>query len=56
MDILEKRKYTKKMWKQKQKRKRVLNNQNTGTRDMKTAKHPTREDNKKELREMLDNL
>jgi len=47
---------TKKAWKQKQKRKRVLNNMNTGTRDMKTNKHPTRAKEKENLRDVLDNL
>ena len=47
---------TKKAWKQKQKRKRVLNNMNTGTRDMKTNKRPTRAKEKEKLREMVDNL
>ena len=47
---------TKKAWKQKQKRKRVLNNMNTGTRDMKTNKRPTRAKEKENLREVLDNL
>ena len=47
---------TKKAWKQKQKRKRVLNNMNTGTRNMKTNKHPTRAKEKEKLREALDNL
>jgi len=47
---------TKKAWKQKQKRKRVLNNMNTGTRDMKSNKRPTRAKEKEKLREALDNL
>ncbi len=47
---------TKKAWKQKQKRKRVLNNMNTGTRNMKTNKRPTRAKEKENLREVLDNL
>jgi hypothetical protein len=47
---------TKKAWKQKQKRKRVLNNMNTGTRDMKSNKRPTRAKEKEKLREVLDNL
>ena len=52
----EKKLMTKKALKEKNKRKRVLNNMNTGTRDMKSKKHPTRAQQKKKMREMLDNL
>ena len=37
------------------KKNRVWYNMNTGTRTFKSAKYPTREENKKELRKMLDN-
>ena len=52
----EKKLMTKKALKEKNKRKRVLNNMNTGTRDMKSKKHLTRAQQKKKMREMLDNL
>lgn len=45
---------TKKAWKEKQKALRVMNGFNTGTRDMKTEKYPSRQENKKELKKMLD--
>lgn len=45
---------TKKAWKEKQKALRVMNGFNTGTRDMKTEKYPSRQKNKKELKKMLD--
>ena len=38
---------TKKAWKELQKSRRVFVDQNLGTRDMKTAKHPTRQERKK---------
>lgn len=41
---------TKKAWKEKQKEKRILNGFNTGTRDMKSAKYPSRQEQKKEVR------
>ena len=50
----EKKLMSKKAWQQKQKRKRVMNNINTGTRDMKSKKHLTRAQQKKKMREMLD--
>jgi len=45
---------TKKAWKEKQKALRVTNGFNTGTRDMKTEKYPTRQKNKNNLKKMLD--
>ena len=46
---------TKKAWKEFQKRKRVTNDFNTGTRDMKSEKYPTRNKQKmldrKEIKE-----
>jgi len=50
----EKKLMTKKAWKEKQKALRVTNGFNTGTRDMKTEKYPSRQENKKELKKMLD--
>jgi len=38
---------TKKQWKELQKQRRVFVDQNLGTREMKTAKHPTRQERKK---------
>jgi len=38
---------TKKAWRELQKSHRVMVDQNLGTRDMKTAKHPTRQERKK---------
>ena len=38
---------TKKAWQELQKQRRVFIDQNLGTRDMKTAKHPTRQERKK---------
>lgn len=42
-----KKSMTKKAWKEVQKSQRVLNGFNTGTRTMKSAKHPTRQERKK---------
>lgn len=38
---------TKKAWAEKQKELRVLNGMNTGTRTMKSAKYPTRQERKR---------
>lgn len=46
---------TKKAYKELQKSQRVVNGMNTGTRTMKTAKNPSRQENKKNLQKMLDN-
>ena len=46
----DKKSMTKKAWKEKQKRNRVFNGFNTGTRTMKSAKYPTRQEQKKEIR------
>ena len=51
----ERKTMTKKAWKEKQKKQRATNNFNTGTRDMKSAKYPTRAKEKEKLREYLDN-
>lgn len=53
--MYDKKSMTKKAWKEKQKEQRVLNGFNTGTRSMKSAKYPSRQENKKELQKMLDN-
>ena len=47
---------TKKAYKELQKQARVLVPMNTGARDMKTAKNPSRQENKKNLKKMLDNM
>ena len=41
---------TKKAWKEQQKKNRILNGFNTGTRDMKSAKYPSRQERKREVR------
>jgi len=41
---------TKKAWKEQQKKNRILNGFNTGTRDMKSAKYPSRQEQKREVR------
>ena len=46
---------TKKAYRELQKSQRVVNGMNTGTRTMKTAKNPSRQENKKNLKKMLDN-
>lgn len=46
---------TKKAYRELQKSQRVVNGMNTGTRTMKTAKNPSRQENKKNLQKMLDN-
>lgn len=55
MSIGDKKSMTKKAWKEKQKKYRVTNGFNTGTRDMKTEKMPTREMNKRDFKKELDN-
>ena len=45
----------KKAYKELQKRKRVTVNMNTGTITMKTAKNPSRQENKRNLKKMIDN-
>lgn len=46
---------TKRQWAELQKSKRVVNGMNTGTITMKTAKNPSRQENKRNLKKMLDN-
>lgn len=45
--MFDKKAMTKKAWKEKQKALRVVNKMNTGTRDMKSAKYPTRQERKR---------
>ena len=47
MKALEKKTMTKKAWKEKQKVLRNVSTMNLGTRDMKSAKYPTRQERKK---------
>jgi hypothetical protein len=56
MSIGDKKLMTKKKWKEKQKKYRVVNGFNTGTRDMKTEKLPTRAMDKEKMREMIKNV
>lgn len=49
------KKMTKKQIKIKNNKNRVLVPFNTGTRTMKSAKYPTRQENKKNFKKMLDN-
>lgn len=51
----ERKDMTKKAYKELQKRKRVTVNMNTGTITMKTAKNPSRQENKRNLKKMIDN-
>lgn len=53
---LQKKSMTKKQWKEEQKKHRLLVPMNTGTRTMKTAKNPSRQAQKKEVKKMLDNM
>lgn len=46
---------TKKQMKEKNNKNRVLIPFNTGTRTMKSVKYPTRQENKKNFKKMLDN-
>ena len=45
--MYDKKKMTKKAWKELQKSQRVVNGFNTGTRTMKTDKYPTRQKSKR---------
>ena len=45
--MFDKKAMTKKAWKEKQKILRVTSTMNLGTRDMKSAKYPTRQERKK---------
>lgn len=47
--------YTKKKWLELQKKKRVTNGMNTGTRDIKSEKYPTRARQKEIDRKAVDN-
>lgn len=51
----ERKSMTKKAYKKLQKRKRVVANMNTDTITMKTAKNPSRQENKRNLKKMIDN-
>ena len=53
MDNLKKT-MTKKEWLNLQKSHRVVNNMNTGTRNMKSAKYPSRQDSKRDLKNQND--
>lgn len=55
MSIGDKKAMTKKAWKEKQKKYRVVNGFNTGTRDMKTEKLPTRAMDKEKIRKEVNN-
>lgn len=52
--IGDKKSMTKKAWKEKQKKYRVTNGFNTGTRDMATEKMPTRAKRKRAERKMIE--
>lgn len=45
--MFDKKSMTKKAWKEKQKILRVVSDMNLGTRDMKSAKYPTRQERKR---------
>jgi len=47
---------TKKAYRELQRANRVVNGMNTGTIIMKTAKNPSRQENKKNLKKMLDRM
>lgn len=49
MTIGDKKSMTKKQWLELQKKQRNVNGFNTGTRDMKSNKYPTRQQRKKEV-------
>lgn len=51
----ERKDMTKKAYKELQKRKRVAIGMNTDTITMKTAKNPSRQENKRNLKKMIDN-
>ena len=48
---MDKKSMTKKAWIEKQKKNRVLNGFNTGTRTMKSEKYPNRQKQKKEIKD-----
>lgn len=50
MDYDRRKDMTKKAWKEQQKKNRVVNGFNTGTRDMKSKKYLTRAERKREVR------
>lgn len=54
MPIGDKKSMTKKKWLELQKKYRVTNGFNTGTRDMATDKLPTRAKNKENVRRMIE--
>jgi hypothetical protein len=54
--IGDKKSMTKKAWKEKQKKYRVTNGFNTGTRDMATDKLPTRAKRKRDFKKELDDI
>lgn len=54
-DFIPLEKRSKKQQKEYHKKQRQINGFNTGTRDMKSEKYPTREEEKRKLRECLDN-
>jgi len=47
---------TKKAYRELQRANRIVNEMNTGTITMKTAKNPSRQENKKNLKKMLDRM
>lgn len=47
--------YTKKKWRELQKQNRATNGFNTGTRDMKSEKYPTRAEQKEIIRREVNN-
>ena len=51
MSIGDRKSMTKKQWLELQKKQRQVNGFNTGTRDMKSEKYPTRQQRKKEVRD-----
>ena len=54
LEIEHRKQYTKKAWKELQKQQRATNGFNTGTREMKSNKYPSRQDLKREI-EHYDN-
>lgn len=52
--MYDKKQMTKRAWLEKQKARRVTNGFNTGTRDMKDNKHPSRAKEKRKFQKMLD--
>ena len=54
MSVGDKKSMTKKEWLELQKKYRVTNGFNTGTRDMKTDKLPSRAKNKRDLKKLID--